>query len=114
MLRRKTMSMSKLRGARRAMSNVPPKGVTAQVQCGDGAVMDIVNPHHDYSIEWQLRYGDAVTVRYCAASLLASYDYLLSGEINTTEAVRRLRLMRAKRRELLDAALAPATRGTAA
>lgn len=90
---------------------IPPSGVTAQVECGDGAVMSIVNPFHDYSIEWQLRYGNAVIVRYCAASLLSSYDYLLSDEISMKEATRRLRLMRTKRRELRDAAVPQAERG---
>lgn len=87
------------------MSNTPPKGVTAEVDVG-GAYMTIVNPYHDFSIEWQLRYGDAAGVRFVAASLVSSYDYLLSGEINMQEATRRLRLMRAKRRDLRDAALA--------
>ena len=96
------------------LSTLPPKGVTTQVECGDGAVMDIINPFHDYSIEWQLRYGNAITVRFCAASLLSSYDYLLSSNINMGEATRRLRLMRAKRRKLRDvaAAIPPADRGT--
>lgn len=87
------------------MSNVPPKGVTARVDCGDGAVMAMVNPYHDWSIVWNLTWGDPDQCRFTAASLIESYDYLLSGEINMREATRRLRLMRARRRELRDAAL---------
>lgn len=91
--------------------SVPPKGVTAEVDCGDGAWMSIVNPYHEDSIEWQLRYGSATYVRYVAASLVSSYDYLISDNINMEEATRRLRLMRAKRRELREEALKTAERG---
>lgn len=87
------------------MLHVLPKGVTAEVDCGDGASMSIVNPYHEYSVEWALRYGCTDSVRFVSASLLSSYDYLLSGEITTREAIRRLQLMRARRVALRDAAL---------
>ena len=48
-----------------------------------------------------------MSVGLIAAGLLESYDYLLSGAVNMTEATRRLRQMRAKRRELCDAQPAP-------
>ncbi len=84
---------------------IPARNVTAQVDCG-GCFMTIVNPYSEDNVEWSLRYGNAERMRYVAASLLDSYDYLLSGNINMSEATRRLRLMRAKRRELREAAIA--------
>lgn len=92
----------------------PPKGVTARVDCGDGAVMAMPNMFHDWNICWQLTWGNPEDARYVAASLIESYDYLLSGCITMKEATRRLRLLRAKRRELIDAAISPAHRGGAA
>lgn len=83
---------------------IPARNCTAQVDCG-GCHMTITNPYSDDSVEWGLRYGNAARMRYVAASLIESYDYLLSDNINMTEAVRRLRLMRAKRRELREAAV---------
>lgn len=77
----------------------PADGLTAQVALGDGAVSTIINPQSfaDGGPEWRCRYGDVESIRYTAASLLESYDYLLSDAINTTEAIRRLRLLRAGR-----------------
>lgn len=46
------------------------------------------------SLEWQLRYGDAIRVRYIAAAVVESFEYLLSKNITTKEAIRRLRIMR--------------------
>lgn len=78
--------------------------LTAQIDCGDGAVMTIVDPRsfEDGGVEWRLRYGRPEAVRYTAASLVESYDYLLSREISTKEAIRRLRLLRAGRHALMD------------
>lgn len=84
----------------------PPKGVTVRVDCGDGAVMTMPNSFHDWSIVWHLTWGNPEDTRFVAASIIESYDYLLSGVISMKEATRRLRLLRAKRRELMDAALA--------
>lgn len=72
--------------------------MTREVHVGDSAYISIVNPWRDSGIEWQLRYGAAEAVRYCAASLISSYDYLLSSEITMAEATRRLRIMRQARR----------------
>jgi hypothetical protein len=74
--------------------------MTREVHVGDSAYMSIVNPWQDSGIEWQLRYGAAEAVRYCAASLIASYDYLLSSDITMTEATQRLRILRQGRRDL--------------
>jgi len=74
--------------------------LTLEVDCGDGAVMSAVNPlsFEDGGIEWRLRYGNPEEVRFIAASLIDSYDYLLSGHINQKEADRRLRTLRQARR----------------
>ncbi len=60
------------------------------IPVGDGAVMTAPT----IGLEWQLRYGDAVKVRYCAAAVVESFEYLLSQNITTKEAIRRLRIMR--------------------
>jgi len=80
--------------------------LTLEVDCGDGAVMSAVNPlsFEDGGVEWRLRYGDPEGVRFIAAALIDSYDYLLSGHINQKEAERRLRLLRQARRAALKEA----------
>jgi len=80
----------------------PADGLTAQVALGNGAVSTIINPQsfEDGGPEWRCRYGNIESIRYTVASLLESYDYLLSGSINMTEATRRLRLLRAGRAAL--------------
>lgn len=72
------------------------KGMTAEVELGDGAGVTIIDPRSfaDGGPEWVMRYGSPCSIRFVAASLLESYDGLLSGHITTHEAVRRLRLMR--------------------
>ena len=74
--------------------------LTQKVDCGAGAVMSIVEPRslEDGGVEWRLRYSDPAAVRFAAASLIESYDYLISDEITMTEATRRLRLLRAARK----------------
>ena len=44
--------------------------LTAEINCGDGAVMTIVDPRsfEDGGIGWKLRYGNPDGVRYTAAS----------------------------------------------
>lgn len=76
--------------------------LTEQIDLGDGAVASIVNPQSfDVGgVEWRLRYGSCEEVKYEAASLIESYDYLLSDHISTTEAIRRIRLMRTGRAAL--------------
>lgn len=82
----------------------PADGMTAHVDCGDGAVMEIIDPRSfdDGGPEWVMRYGNPLPIRYTVAFLLASYDHLLSDEITVTEAIRRLRLLRQKRAALLS------------
>lgn len=84
----------------------PADGLTAQVAMGGGAVSTIINPQSfaDGGPEWQCRYGNVEGIRYTAASLLESYDYLLSSAINSKEAMRRLRLLRAARAALAEEA----------
>lgn len=83
---------------------IPARDCLAHVDCGDGAVMSMVNPYSDDSVEWGLRYGNPVRMRFVAASVIESYDYLLSGEIPMKEATRRLRLLRQRRRDLREQA----------
>ena len=79
--------------------------MTVRVDCGGGAVMSIIDPrsyggllNDEQGITWTLTWGDYGAVRLVAASLLSSYDYLLSGDITMAEATRRLRLLRATRK----------------
>ncbi len=85
---------------------IPARNCTVHIECGDGAVMTMVNPYAEDSVEWGLRYGNADRMKHVAASVIESYDYLLSAHITANEAIRRLRLLRARR-----AALAKATEG---
>lgn len=80
----------------------PADGMTAHVSVGDGAVMTIINPQSfaDGGPEWVMRYGNPEGVRYVVASLLESYDGLLSGDITMKEATRRLRCIRQARAAL--------------
>lgn len=78
----------------------PADGMTMHVPIGDGMTMDILDPRSfdDGGLEWVLRYGNVQAVRYTAATILANYDYLLSDDITTKDAIRRLRILRAYRR----------------
>lgn len=80
----------------------PADGMTAEVAMGDGAYMTIINPQsfEDGGPEWVMRYGNPESIRFTVASLLSSYDYLLSREITMGEAIQRLRLLRKARAEL--------------
>jgi|SRR5690606_31557482 len=77
-------------------------GRTVAVSMGGGAYSTIINPlsFEQGGPEWVMRYGNPETIRYSVASLLETFDYLLSDSINMTEATRRLRIMRAVRRAL--------------
>lgn len=78
------------------MSNPTGPRLVAEVDVGDGGVMQIPNPqsYENGGICWQLSYGSPDQVRYIAAGVLESYDYLLCGRITMKEATRRLRLLR--------------------
>ena len=91
------------RAPTKSMNPHPFDGMSQHVDCGDGAVMEIIDPRSfaDGGPEWVMRYGEPEHIRFGVASLLESYDYLLSGEIPTFEAIRRLRLLRAARRECI-------------
>lgn len=80
----------------------PADNMTATMAMGDGALMSFINPQSfdDGGPEWTCRYGNIEGIRFTVASLLESYDYLLSGSITSTEAIRRLRLLRAGRAAL--------------
>jgi hypothetical protein len=76
--------------------------MTCEVNLGGGAYSSIINPQSfvNGGAEWHCRYGDVVGIRYTVASLLDSYDYLLSDNITMKEATRRLRMLRVARRTL--------------
>ncbi len=80
----------------------PADGLIMRVDVGD-ALMSMVDPrsYRDTSIIWFLTYGDTKHYKHAAASIIESYDYLLSGHIPMAEATRRLRLLRAARRAAL-------------
>jgi hypothetical protein len=86
------------------------EGYTLRVDLGGNAVATIVNPWGDPHLEWMLRYAadlnDTKAGRFSAASVLDTFDYLLSDAINMTEATRRLRLLRKARTEALKAGAA--------
>lgn len=70
----------------------PADGLTAIVEIGDDAAMEIINPQSfgDGGPEWQMRYGNPEPIRYTVAGLLSSYDALLSDDIPMSEATRTL------------------------
>jgi len=84
----------------------PADGMTEEVEIGGGAVMTIINPQsfENGGPEWVMRYGSPESIRFSVAGLLGNYDALLSDNINAKEAIRRLRLMRAARKSLMDEA----------
>lgn len=79
----------------------PADGMTQHVDCDDGAWMTIIDPRSfEYGgPEWVMRYGNPESIRFTVASILASYDYLLSDNINWREALRRLQRLRRARAE---------------
>lgn len=76
--------------------------MTATMSMGDGGFMGFINPQsfRDGGPAWTCRYGNIEAIRFVVASLLEGYDYLLSEDITTSEAIRRLRLLRAGRAAL--------------
>ncbi len=95
--------MTDLRPRTKSRNPHPFDGMAQHVECGDGAVINIIDPRsfENGGPEWIMRYGNPESIRHGVVMLLMSYDYLLSSEITTTEAIRRLRLMRQARRECL-------------
>lgn len=71
--------------------------LTIQIDHGGGAVSRIPDPaaNADGGLDWCLRYSDPTRVRFIAASVVDSFEYIISPEINMAEATRRLRQMRA-------------------
>tara|TARA_B100002003_G_scaffold198147_1_gene188737 strand:- start:2983 stop:3282 length:300 start_codon:yes stop_codon:yes gene_type:complete len=82
------------------------RALTMQVDHGGGAFGTMPDPaaFADGGLGWCLTY--ATQHHNChlqAASVVDTFDYLLSENINMTEATRRLRQMRAARRERIRA-----------
>lgn len=87
---------------KRSMPNGhPADGMTLQVVVGDDVAHTIVDPRsfEDGGLAWTLTYGDPSSVAHVAAGAIESFDYLLCGRITTTEAIRRLRILRKTRAE---------------
>jgi len=84
-------------------SDHPASGMTVEVAMGGGAYSTIINPQSfkNGGPEWVMRYGNPESIRYTVASLLETFDYLLSDNINMKEATERLRILRAVRRDLV-------------
>lgn len=63
---------------------------------GDGAAVCVANPKsfENGGVEWRLRYGDPVKVRFLAATLVAQFNHLCGNEITTKEAIALLRKIR--------------------
>lgn len=77
--------------------------LTFEVEHDGGAVSFIPDPRPAAgSLEWCLRYADPREVRMIAATVVSSFDYLLSDNITMAEATRRLRQMRATRRQRME------------
>ncbi len=76
------------------------RNLTLHVEHGGGAVGSIPDPaaEADGGLGWCLRYAPQHdNCHMQAASVVATFDYLLSDAISMTEATRRLRQMRAAR-----------------
>ena len=76
--------------------------LTMQVEHDDGAVGSIPDPvaFEDGGLEWCLRYAPQHhNCHLQAASVVDTFDYLVSSNINMTEATRRLRQLRAARHD---------------
>jgi hypothetical protein len=80
------------------------KNILIRVDHGDGAVGSIPNPRHELGLEWALRYGNPEQVRYVAASVIETFDYLVSDGITMKEATARLRQFRRARAEKIKEA----------
>lgn len=82
----------------------PADGMTATISMGGGAYSTIINPQSfaDGGPEWVMRYGAPESIRYTVASILETFDYLLSDAITMKEATVRLRVMRRVRAALTE------------
>lgn len=81
----------------------PADGLTATVDCGGGAFSTILNPQsfEDGGLIWCLTWWqNKDALAGSAASALSSFDYLLSQDITTKEAIERLRILRRARAAL--------------
>lgn len=80
----------------------PADGLSAYASYGDDWHMSLKDPTAETGLVWIMTYGDVESVRYTVASILESYDYLLSGLITQAEATKRLRMLRSARAALLE------------
>lgn len=88
------------------------RSLTAYIDCGGGARSAIPDPRafRDGGLEWCLRYSCKGVlpnnVQFQAASVVESFDYLLSTYLNMKEAIDRLRILRRGRAALIAEAKA--------
>lgn len=78
------------------------RSLTLHVDHGGGAVGSIPDPaaFENGGLEWCLRYApQANNCHLQAAGVVSTFDYLLSPNITMKEATRRIRQMRAARRD---------------
>lgn len=90
-----------------SLSAHPADGTVAHASYGDGWHMTFKDPTAPTGLVWTMTWGDPESVRYTVASVMESYDYLLSGDITHAEAVKRLRMLRGARAALLKAGPLP-------
>lgn len=69
-------------------------GKVAHASFGEDWHMSLKDPTAETGLVWMLTWGDAESVRHSVASILKSYDYLLSDNITHAEATKRLRMLR--------------------
>lgn len=79
------------------------ENLTLHINHGGGASGTIPNPqcYADGGVVWQLNYGNCEQARWPAASIIDTFSYLISTEINMKEATRRLAQFRRAYREAI-------------
>jgi len=85
----------------------PADGKVANASYGDNWHMTLKDPTAETGLVWIMTWGNPESVRYSVASILQSYDYLLSGSITHKEAAKRLRMLRGAHQALCEAGPLP-------
>ena len=95
-----------------SLNEHPADGKVAHASYGNDWHMTFKDPTADTGLVWIMTWGDPESVRYSVASILESYDYLLSGHITHAEATKRLRMLRGAYQTLAKAGPLPAREAT--
>ena len=85
----------------------PADGKVAHASYGNDWHMSFKDPTAETGLVWIMTWGNVESVRYTVASILESYDHLLSGYITHAEAAKRLRMLRGARAALVKAGPLP-------